>query len=623
MIGQRVWCGVGAGRADEANGMGASERPRLFLPTTRDEMRVRGWDALDVLLVTGDAYVDHPAFGAAVIGRVLEGAGFRVGIVAQPDWRRDDSVSAMGRPRLFAGATAGAMDSMVANYTANRRPRRDDAYSPSGRAGARPDYATIVYTSLLRHAFPGLPIVLGGIEASLRRFAHYDYWKDEVRRSILLDSKADLVVAGMGETAVVEIARRLANGGDLRRIPGTVEWYRESEFPFPPESDEATVIPSFEEVRDSKRRYLEMALELERAVGRAGGRRPVAQRHGDRWVVEWPAPVMSSVELDAVYALPFQRRAHPSYAEGIPALEPVRFSVVSHRGCFGGCSFCALALHQGRRIVSRSEESILSEIRSLARHPDFRGTVSDVGGPSANMYGMGGRDLAVCERCGRVSCLWPAVCSNLDTSHARQVGLLRKALAIPGVRHLFVASGIRYDLLLGRRTARRGRGTTTFARLRKDRKDYLRLLVERLVGGHLSVAPEHVSPRVLRLMRKAPFETYVEFSRLFAELSARADKKQYLMPYFIASFPGSTEQDMSEVASFLEGAGQKIEQIQDFLPGPMTVASALYWSGLDPEGFDPVDVPRTVQERNAQRRILLRRSQAARPRNSRRSRRRR
>lgn len=622
----------------------------LFLPVSREEMRVRGWDALDVLIVTGDAYVDHPAFGAAVIGRVLEAAGFRAGIVAQPDWTKPGSFTAMGRPRLFVGVTSGAMDSMVANYTANRKLRRDDACSPGGRSGLRPNYATIVYTNVVRQVFKGVPVILGGIEASLRRFAHYDYWKDRVRRSILLDSKADLIVAGMGETQVVEIAERLRAASPaptdedyeanpavaLHGIPGTVESCPAEDFPEEIRK-RGIVLADFEAVRDSRKTFLETAIQLEQAIAcraphgsapdgstpagsapdgstpagsapdgstPAGSAAhspaphqaaPIIQKHGGRLIVEWPPTPATSSDLDAVYALPFQRRAHPSYKETIPALEPVRFSVVSHRGCFGGCTFCALALHQGKQVVSRTEEAILREIESLTRHPDFRGTISDVGGPSANMYRMAGRNLETCARCRRVSCIFPDVCPNLDVSHAAQIHLLRRALEIPGVRHAFVASGIRYDLLFAR-------GKTELTR---DGREYLELLAKRLVGGHLSVAPEHASETVLRLMRKPPFACFLRFCALFQEESARAGKEQYLIPYFIAGFPGSTERDMREVLDWLRRENRRLQQIQDFLPGPMTLAAAMYHAGLEPARFKKIHVPKAPAQRRAQRETLL------------------
>jgi uncharacterized radical SAM protein YgiQ len=560
---------------------------------SRAEMAARGWDELDVLLVTGDAYVDHPSFGMAVIGRVLEAAGWRVGIVAQPDWTRPDAFGALGRPRLFVGVTAGAMDSMVANYTANKMPRRDDAYTPGGASGKRPNYATIVYTNVVRSLFPGVPVVIGGIEASLRRFAHYDYWKDRVRRSILLDSKADLLVAGMGEAPVLEIARRLDAGEPLHGIPGTVESYPAAGDAAVEILGRAVEIPPLDEVVASAKRFLEATVALEKATLCNADRRPVAQRQGDRLVVEWPHAPTSTEALDSVYALPYQRRSHPSYAEPVPALAPVQFSVVSHRGCFGGCSFCALSLHQGRRIVSRSAESVLGEIERLTRHPDFHGTISDVGGPTANMYRMTPRDAGQCAHCGRTSCVHPALCRNLRAGAAEHLALLRGALAIAGVKHVFIASGVRHDLIVG------SRGES------HEQDEYLEFLAANVVGGHLSVAPEHVTTGVLTRMRKPSIESFVEFERRFLEVSARLGREQYVMPYFIASFPGSTDGDMAALELFLKQSHRKLRQIQDFLPAPMTLATAMYHSGLDPETMEPIYVARTASQRARQREALL------------------
>jgi uncharacterized radical SAM protein YgiQ len=565
-----------------------------FLPMTPEEMRARGWDSLDVLLVTGDAYVDHPAFGAAVIGRVLEAEGYRVGIVAQPDWKTPEAFTALGRPRLFVGVTAGAMDSMVANFTANKKPRSEDAYAPGGAPYRRPDYATIVYTSAVRHALRGVPVVLGGIEASLRRFAHYDYWKNRVRRSILLDAKADCIVAGMGEIPVVEIARRLERGDDLAGVPGAVLALTNEAFEALRAKYEVECLASCEEVLESPSAFLDMQVQLEGILARDNPP-VVAQRHGDRWVVQWPVASMQTENLDRVYALPFQRRAHPSYAEPIPALEPVRFSVASHRGCFGGCSFCALGLHQGRRIVSRSEDSIVGEIERFVRHPDFHGTVSDVGGPTANMYGMHCGDAEARSHCQRVSCVFPNVCVHLSASHARQVRLLRRALRIEGLKHLFIASGIRFDLIVD------GEGDFRDASAR----EYASLLAKELVGGQLSAAPEHVAPEVLRRMRKPSIRIFDAFCRAFEQLGRNAGRELYVVPYFIASFPGCTDKDMESLQRYLEATGRRPQQIQDFLPGPMTLAAAMYYSGLDPRDKRPIYIAKTTTERRAQRNRLL------------------
>lgn len=595
--------------------------PAPFLPMTRKEMDILGWDALDVLLVTGDAYVDHPSFGAAIIGRVLEAAGYRVGILAQPDIEDPAVFRAMGIPKLFVGVTAGAMDSMVANMTANKRPRQNDAYTPGGKKGMRPNYATVAYTSVVRHALPGIPVVLGGIEASLRRFAHYDFWRDRVRRSVLLDSKADLIVAGMGEGTVLEVADRLKAGKHLHAIPGTVEVCSAKGFS-PEIQRDAVTLASFETVRDDKRAYLDTALHLETALSSAANasaafRPPIIQAHGDRLVIEWAARPMTPQELDAVYALPYQRSSHPSYSKPIPALESVRFSVVSHRGCFGGCSFCALSLHQGRSILSRTEESVLKEIEGITKHPAFRGTISDVGGPTANMYGMKGKKEPMCARCKRPSCVFPEICPNLDFSHRPHLRLLTKAKEIPGVKHLFIASGIRHDLLLDEEGRIRGRDGVARPQLHRAtgkkknvdpvlvvNEKYFILLLEGLVGGHLSVAPEHVAKGVLRRMRKPPIESFQAFSQVFEEFSAKLKRQQFMMPYFIASFPGSTEDDMKTLMRFLKIRGRKLRQVQDFLPGPMSIASAMYHSELDLNTKRPIFVAKTAQDRKRQRDLL-------------------
>ncbi|MFW6286774.1 MAG: YgiQ family radical SAM protein [Candidatus Sumerlaeota bacterium] len=557
---------------------------------TRREMQERGWDTIDVLIVSGDAYVDHPAFGPAVIGRVLEAAGYRVGIIAQPDWTNPKAFEILGRPRLFIGVTAGAMDSMVANYTANKLPRSDDAYSPGGEAGKRPNNATTVYTSVLRGVFRGVPVVLGGIEASLRRFAHYDYWRDKVRRSVLLDSKADLIVAGMGEKSILEIADRLREERDLHGIAGTVEW-RSVKDDLP--EGELVTLPSFESIQSSPEHLMEAAKTLEEALAGGGGlERPdaIVQRHADRWVIEYPAPPMSTEELDRIYALPYQRKAHPTYRQPIPALDPVKFSVTSHRGCFGGCSFCALALHQGKCIVPRSPDSIIDEIKRLTRDPDFKGAISDVGGPTANMYGMAGKDEALCAACKRPSCLFPDVCRNLNTSHGALVDLWKRILDIPGVKHAFVASGIRHDLI----EADLEMGAA-----------FLKLLAERLVGGQLSVAPEHSEDSVLLKMRKPPAAKFERFVKEFRKVAKNAGRDLYVIPYLIASFPGSTKEDAEKARAWVERMGCPSRQIQDFLPGPMTMAGVMHYTKLDPASGQTIHVPAKAGERREQRDALL------------------
>lgn len=559
-----------------------------FLPMTRAEMQALGWDQVDILLVTGDAYVDHPSFGAALLGRWLAAHGYRVGIVAQPRWDRPDDFTVLGRPRLFAGVTAGALDSLLAHYTAFRKKRHDDAYTPGGLAGRRPNRACIVYTGLVRQAFPGLPVVLGGLEASLRRASHYDFWSDALRRSILLDSKADLLVYGMGERAVLEIAQRLAahpevvSGTDtvaarelLRGIPGTS--YRAP-------ADAVTelgaaVLPSHEEILADPGKLMTATLELERQV-QAGGA-TVAQSAGGAWVFQAPPP--APVDLDRVYELPFTRQAHPAYGEPIPALEMIRFSVLTHRGCCGGCAFCSLALHQGRRIDSRSRQSILAEVERLCGHPDWRGSLSDVGGATANLWGA--RCAGQPETCRRTSCLAPAVCANLQVDQARLAQLLREIGRTKGVKNVRTASGVRHDLAL------------------LD-PEYFAALVGEFTGGQLKVAPEHFSGRVLKLMRKPPFSRFEEFLDKFESVSRRVGREQYVIPYLISAFPGCEDKDMHELAAWLRKKNWRPQQVQCFIPLPGTVAGAMFYAGVDSE-LRPIPVARTDAERLRQHGILL------------------
>ena len=563
------------------------------LPMAREEMARRGWDELDVLLVTGDAYVDHPSFGTALLGRWLEANGYRVGIVAQPQWDTTSDVLRLGRPRLFAGVTAGALDSMLAHYTAFRKKRSDDAYTPGGRAGARPNRATIVYTNLVRQAFPRLPVVIGGIEASLRRATHYDFWSDKVRRSILLDSKADLLIYGMAERAILETARRLeAVSGDEKRaealwgIPGTA--FAVSSFESVLEGaeglDESEVVelPSHEAIEADPKELMAATLALERQ-GHQGAQWAVQASGGRQVVFTPPAKPLDTAELDALYALPFTRRAHPSFTEPIPAADMIQFSITSHRGCAAGCTFCSIAFHQGRRLRSRSAESLEREVRALTRHPDWAGSISDVGGPTANMWGA--RCRANPEACERPDCLWPDICAHFEMDEAAQVRMLRRLRGIEGVKHLRVASGIRYDL-------------------GAKQKEPLRTLVREFVGGQLKIAPEHSSERVLALMRKPAFEQFEAFLSLFERESRRAGKEQYVIPYLISAFPGCTEDDMRALAEWLHKRGWKPRQVQCFIPTPGTVATAMYHAGIDTEG-NPIHVARTDRERLRQHHILM------------------
>lgn len=547
---------------------------------TREEMRALGWDELDVLLVTGDAYVDHPSFGAAVIGRFLVSRGFRAGVIAQPDWKRPQDIARLGRPRLYAGVTAGAMDSLVANYTANKKLRRDDAYTPGNAYGRRPNRASIVYANLARAAFPGLPVALGGIEASMRRLAHYDYWEDRVRRSLLLDAKADILVYGMGEHAAVEIARRLDRGEPLAGIPGTA--VVSGVLPGDPR---LLLLPPFEAVAEDKRLLVRAALDEERGREAHPGR-VLCQPHGKRFVVVYPpAPPLSTAEMDAICDLPYARAAHPGYAEPVPALEPVRHSIITHRGCFGGCSFCALGQHQGKLIQSRSAASVLAEARRLAARPDFHGTITDLGGPTANMYSL--RCLRPQGLCGRPSCLHPDLCRHLETSHAAQLDLLRQVAAVPGLKHVFVASGVRYDLALCDPAYLDG------------------LAAGGHVSGALKVAPEHADSRVLDLMRKPGWPVFERFVRAYQAAGARHKRRALLTAYFIASFPGGSAEQMRQAAGLARRLGLRVEQMQDFIPLPMTMAGVMYHTGLDLWTGESLAVPRTHQERKQQRRTLL------------------
>jgi uncharacterized radical SAM protein YgiQ len=571
--------------------------PARFLPVTLDEVRARGWDAVDVVFVTGDAYVDHPSFAMAILGRVLEARGFRVAILAQPEWKSADAFRSLGRPRLFFAVSAGNMDSMLNRYTANRKLRSDDAYSPGGRAGRRPDRATAVYAQRCREAFPGVPVIAGGVEASLRRLAHYDYWSDTVKPSILVSSKADLVVYGMGEQPIVEIATRLAAGAsvrDLRDMRGVAYLLGRTEplLPFPAAmraagtpADETRELPSFEDVAADKVAFARASQSIHLESNPFNARR-LAQRHGDRVVVQNPPALpITTAQMDAIYDLPYARRAHPSYAEPVPAEAMMGASVTIMRGCFGGCTFCSITTHQGRIIQSRSKDSVLREVAGLGRDPAVKGVVSDVGGPTANMYMMRCTKPEVEAVCRRLSCVFPTICKLLGTDHGPLVELMREAREVPGIKKVHVASGVRMDL------ARRSR-------------EYMDELVTHHVGGHLKVAPEHVSDRVLEKMKKPPQRDFDEFATAFEEASARAGKEQYLVPYFIASHPGSDLDAMIELAVHLKRSGYRPRQVQDFIPSPMDLATAMYHTGLDPHTLEPVPVAKNLRDRRMQRALM-------------------
>jgi len=557
---------------------------RKPLPMSVEEARARGWNEIDIVFVTGDAYIDHPSFAMAILGRVLEAAGYRIGIVSQPDWKSCEPWRTFGRPRLFFAISAGNMDSMINHYTANKKVRNDDAYSPGGRIGRRPDRATLPYCQRAREAYPGVPVIAGGVEASLRRLAHYDYWSDTVKRSILLDSKADLVVFGMGEEAILEIARRLDKGQttkDLRDMRGVAYAMGASETP----PADAIVLPSYAEVKDDKLAFAEATRLFHHETNPYNARRLV-QWHDRQAVVQNPPRFpISNGSMDRIYSLPYTRRPHPSYREKIPAFEMIKDSVTIMRGCFGGCTFCSITAHQGRIIQSRGKKNILAELREMGKDPEFKGTVSDIGGPTANMYQMRCSRPDVEAVCRRQSCVHPTVCKLLGTNHGPLVQLMKESRVQPGIKKVLIASGIRMDL------ARRS-------------PEYMSELAKHHVGGRLKVAPEHTDADVLEKMRKPSPDEFVHFARIFKEESKKAGKKQYLVPYYIASHPGSDLSAMIDLALFLKRNGYQPDQVQDFIPAPMDVATAIYYSGIDPFTKKPVYVAKNMRERKFQRALM-------------------
>jgi uncharacterized radical SAM protein YgiQ len=562
---------------------------------TADEVKARGWDAVDVVFVTGDAYVDHPSFAMAILHRVLEAAGFRVAILSQPDWKTCEPWRQFGRPRLFFAVSAGNMDSLINHYTANKKVRNDDAYSPGGRIGLRPDRATLVYCQRAREAFSGVPVIAGGVEASLRRLAHYDYWSDTVKRSIVLDSKADLVVYGMGEQNVVEIARRLAAGQtvrDLRDLRGATYALgaKESEelkaAPSRWSGFETAVLPSFEQVRDDKLAFAEATRVIHTNTNPFNAAALVQFHERQAVVQNPPAFPLSQEQMDAVYDLPFTRRPHPSYTEPIPAHEMIKDSVTIMRGCFGGCTFCSITAHQGRIIQSRSSESVIKEVQKLAADPEFSGVISDVGGATANMYRMRCTRPEVEAKCKRLSCVHPTVCKLLGTDHGPLIELMREVREQDGIRKAFVASGIRMDL----------------AQLSPE---YVRELAAHHVGGRLKVAPEHTCPQVLEVMKKPSIDNFGTFAEKYQEASAAAGKpKQQLVPYFIASHPGSDLNAMIDLALYLKRNGYRPDQVQDFIPAPFDIATCMYHTGIDPFTKKSVQTARNIADRKLQRALM-------------------
>ena len=579
-----------------------SENYRLtdFLPTTKKELELRGWDELDVILFSGDAYVDHPSFGAAVIGRTLEAAGYKVAIVPQPDWHGDfRDFKKLGRPRLFFGIAPGCMDSMVNKYTANRRLRSEDAYSPDGRHDMRPEYPTIVYTKILKQLFPDVPVVLGGIEASMRRLTHYDYWQDCLRKCILCDSGADMITYGMGEKTTLELARRLCEGESIRNIrdiPQTVYLSRKEDIPDGISSDDI-VLHSHEECLRNKRAQAENFRHIEEQSNMMHAHRLLQGVDGKYVIVNPPYPPMTTEELDSSFELPYTRQPHPKYkGKRIPAYDMIKHSVNIHRGCFGGCAFCTISAHQGKFISCRSKESILREVKQVIQMPDFKGYLSDLGGPSANMYGMGGRNRNICEKCKRPSCIHPQICPNLDTSHQKLLDIYHAVDALPGIKKSFIGSGVRYDLLLYH---------SKDEAANKAAQQYTRELICRHVSGRLKVAPEHTSDRVLRLMRKPPFQQFYEFKRIFDRINSQENLHQQIIPYFISSHPGCQEEDMAELAVITKQLDFHLEQVQDFTPTPMTIATETWYTGYDPYTLEPVFSAKNPREKLAQRQYFF------------------
>ncbi len=566
-----------------------------WLPTTRKEMELRGWTELDVILFSGDAYIDHPSFGIAVIGRLLESMGLRVAIVPQPNWRDDlRDFKKLGQPRLFFGISAGSMDSMVNHYTANKRLRSDDAYTPDNKAGMRPDMPTVVYSQILKKLYPDTPVLVGGIEASLRRLTHYDYWEERLRPSILVDSQADLLVYGMGEQPIRELVRRLQSGesfAQIRDLNQTVYLADYNSVNSHPDTD--TQLATHEECLRDKKKQAQNFRIIEEASNTWQPNR-LLQRAGNQMVVvNPPFPTMTTAELDATYNLPFTRLPHPKYkGKTIPAYEMIKFSVNIHRGCFGGCAFCTISAHQGKNIVSRSPQSVLSEVKTLTLMPDFKGYLSDLGGPSANMYAMQGINPDICRLCKKPSCISPVICKNLNTDHRPLLALYRAVDALPGIKKSFIGSGVRYDLLLHRHTDEA---------INKATAQYTEELITQHVSGRLKVAPEHTSDAVLQVMRKPSFRQFEAFNKIFERINSQYNLNQQLIPYFISSHPGCREEDMAGLAAETRRLRFHLEQVQDFTPTPMTLATEIFYTGLHPYTLQPLFTARTKPEKLAQR----------------------
>ncbi|MBO5728422.1 MAG: YgiQ family radical SAM protein [Paludibacteraceae bacterium] len=571
-----------------------------FLPTTKKELEIRGWDEVDVVLFSGDAYVDHPSFGAAVIGRVIEAEGWRVAIVPQPDWRGDHrDFTKMGRPRRFFAISAGCMDSMVNHYTANKRLRSNDAYTPDGKAGMRPDRATITYAKIIKQLYPDVPLVIGGIEASLRRFSHYDYWDDSYHRSILADTGADLLIYGMGEKPVRELVRRLSSGATIQDCHDMcqIAYLANSRDAIHCVSNEIVELASHEECAKNKKTSAATFKTIEEESNKLN-QTTLVQSVGNRYVVvNPPYSPMTTEELDAVYELPFTRQPHPKYkGKTIPAFDMIRWSINTHRGCWGGCAFCTISMHQGKFVVSRSLDSIIKEVRTLASDPEFKGYLSDLGGPSANMYMMRGKNQELCAKCKRPSCAFPSVCKNMNTDHAPLLEMYRAVDALPSIKKSFIGSGVRYDVVMHR---------TDSEEVNRTNAEYARELIKNHVSGRLKVAPEHTSDRVLSVMRKPSFALFKQFKQTFDRINESEHLNQQIIPYFISSHPGCEPIDMAELAIETKRLNFQLEQVQDFTPTPMTLATEMYHTGLDPYTLKPIFVARTKDDKLAQRQFFF------------------
>lgn len=570
-----------------------------WLPTTKKEVEIRGWDELDVILFSGDAYIDHPSFGAAVIGRILEAEGLKVAIVPQPNWRDDlRDFKKLGKPRLFFGVTAGAMDSMINHYTANKRLRSDDAYTPDGKAGMRPDRASIVYCNILKDLYPDTPIMLGGIEASLRRVTHYDYWDDKLAKSILVDSKADLLVYGMGESPLKSIVSRVKAGSNIKEltdIPQTAYLTDKEIKSVDGKSD--IYLFSHEECAKDKLKQAKNFRIVEEQSNMVNASRIIQKCDEKSVVINPPYPPMKEKEIDASFDLPYTRLPHPKYKnKTIPAFDMIKFSVNMHRGCFGGCAFCTISAHQGKFIASRSKESILKEVNQVTEMPDFKGYISDLGGPSANMYAMKGKDESICAKCKRPSCVHPKICKNLNVDHSALLEIYEAVDSLPKVKKSFIGSGVRYDMLLHRNED---------DRLNKISDRYTKELITNHVSGRLKIAPEHTSDEVLYCMRKPSFDQFYAFKKIFDKINVENGLKQQLIPYFISSHPGCSEIDMAELAVKTKPIGFKLEQVQDFTPSPMTLATEIYYTGIHPYTLEKMYTARTKEQKLAQRQFFF------------------